>query len=201
MAEIPPDSVAGLPDGNDVVVSVPEEVVQNAIAQAVAEDRQNRRVATRVAYSLIGVGLLVFVLLLYNNQNAIENQVKFNRATAARLDREGADRRSQTCTTFESAHRQEVNQLTSTYAYIAQLTPEERKTTLNVFVIKGVPKMEAEAINDSDDLGVNVPPYCDDPRVGLPEPDPIVPPRPKALKKILPPPIVLQSSFDPKPNG
>lgn len=201
MVEIPPNSVAGLDGNDDVVVSVPDEVVQRAITQAVAEDRRNRRVATRIAYALIGVGLFVFVLLLFNNQSTIEKQIVANRALAVKISREGTERRTQTCTTFESAHRQEVTQLASTYKFLAQLTPAERSTTFNRFIINTVPSTEADALSDSDDRGVNVPAYCDEPNVGLPEPDPIVPKRPKELENVLPPRLVLESSFDPKPHG
>lgn len=188
-------------DAGGHVGTIDDKIIHAAIVQAVEEDRRNRRLSIRAAYTLIGVGLAVLLLAVYIQQNKIQDQVARARELSVSIQKEGAERRSQNCTTFEGAHRQEVDRLNQTYAYILKLTPAERRTTLNRTVIAGVPRLETEASSDSDNEGVLVPSYCDEPGVGLPEPDPIVPKRPAKLKKILPPQQVLRSSFDPKPRG
>ncbi len=105
-----------------------------------------------------------------------------NHSAVSKITAEGRDRRSQTCTTFESEHLQEVRQLRATYAYLLALTAQERRSTLNRFVIRQLPERERDARTDADAFGVTVPAYCDEPGIGLPEPDPVTPKRPASLQ-------------------
>lgn len=88
---------------------------------------------------------------------------------------ERASRTDQTCTVFEQQHKDDVDQLIATYRYLASLSGEELAQPLNRFVLGSLPGVIREAQTD------DAPPYCDEPGVGLPEPDPVVPERPRAL--------------------
>jgi hypothetical protein len=178
---------------------ITEELVHEAVREAIVEDRRNRRVATRIAYSLIGAGLLIFSLMLWSNQSRIDDQARAARDLATSLRTEGNERRSQTCTTFETAYRQEVDQLISTYAFLEDLPRHELGGSLARAVLRNLPKLEVDALTDSDAQGANVPPYCDERGVGLVEPDPKVPRRPERLDGLLPDQRSLL--YDPKPSG
>lgn len=92
------------------------------------------------------------------------------------IERESVERRDQNCKIFETEHRREIKRLTDTYRYLVALPDAERGATINRFVLANLPNLEADARLD------NAPAYCDKPDVGLPEPDPRIPPRPKSLK-------------------
>lgn len=94
---------------------------------------------------------------------------------------ESKERRNQTCRVFESAHKQEIDSLNGTYRYLANAPPPERGTSLYDTILRNLKKLEAEAASDTDEVGVIVPEYCDEPDVGLPEPDPVVPKRPVGI--------------------
>jgi len=98
------------------------------------------------------------------------------------IKREGRERRSETCRTFEGQHLQEVQQLSKTYDYLAGLTRRQLRDPINRAVLKNLPELEQNARSDQDQHGVFVPLYCDAPGVGLPEPDPKVPDRPAVLR-------------------
>lgn len=137
-----------------------------------------------IAVVSVASGVVSVVLLFRDHDRAVATAklASDNRDAVAQIQAEGRDRRSQTCSTFESEHLQEVRQLSGTYAYLLALTPAERRSTLNRFVVKQLPELERNARSDSDNFGVRVPPYCDAPNVGLPEPDPVAPKRPKSLR-------------------
>lgn len=94
---------------------------------------------------------------------------------------ESKERRNQTCRVFESAHKQEIDDLNGTYRYLAGAPPPERGTTLYTLILSNLKKLESEAKDDEDEVGVVVPAYCDEPGIGLPEPDPVVPKRPAGI--------------------
>jgi hypothetical protein len=94
-----------------------------------------------------------------------------------KLEDEGANRRDQSCELFESAHLADVEGLRRTYGYLVELTPEQAAEPINRLLIRLLPEAEREARKD------RAPEYCDEPRIGLPEPDPVVPERPAALRK------------------
>lgn len=116
------------------------------------------------AYLISGIGLLVALTLfgfLYGRQDTLLKDF---------ID-ETTERRSQSCDLFEGQHLDDVKELRRTYKYIEALEPEEISSTLNQFVIRGLPELEDDARNDP------APEYCDDPNIGLPEPDPNLPPK------------------------
>lgn len=91
------------------------------------------------------------------------------------FQREGQERRNQTCVIFERQQITNVRLLQNTYDFLLGLTPAQRHDPLNRFIRKQLPQTEAEARLDPS------PPYCDEPGAGLPEPDPKVPPRPPGI--------------------
>ena len=99
-----------------------------------------------------------------------------SRRQAETSKREIAERVDQNCTLFETDHKSDVDRLGNTYRYLLAVRPEERGQTINQFVLNGLPDLEREARVDS------APDYCDQPKVGLPEPDPAIPRRPAALR-------------------
>ena len=122
--------------------------------------------------------LIVVTILVLQSVHANGN-------TIDRIEREGIERRDQTCTLFETDHLQDAQRLARTYQYLDNLTPAQRREPLNQALVAQLPETEAEARSDS------APPYCDEPGaeaekngaepVGLPEPDPILPERPASL--------------------
>jgi hypothetical protein len=90
--------------------------------------------------------------------------------------REGSERRDQSCRIAERKQRADVERLHRTYAYLLrELRAGRTDTPLNIEVLRGLGQAEAEARED------DAPPFCDEPGVGLPEPDPVVPDRPLVL--------------------
>lgn len=87
-------------------------------------------------------------------------------------------RSDQACQLFETDHLKDVQQLRDTYKFL--LDPDAANTGLVKFVILNLPRTEQEARTD------NAPEYCDGVTatgadIGLPEPDPKIPERPKKL--------------------
>lgn len=99
-----------------------------------------------------------------------------NKQLLAKVSSESRKRQDQTCSVFERAFAVDVEQLSGTYKYILQLTPEEKKNTLNRVIISQLPAIEARTHED------RAPAFCDKPGVGLPEPNPVIPKRPPGLK-------------------
>jgi hypothetical protein len=79
---------------------------------------------------------------------------------------EGMERRDQTCVLFEREHLRHVIRLERTYDYLDGLPRRERGSSLTRAVVRQLPELEVDARTDS------APPFCDEPGVGLPEPDP-----------------------------
>jgi GAF domain-containing protein len=85
------------------------------------------------------------------------------------------ERRHQICLADEREHLQQVDQLRVTYDYLSGLTDRQRRTALNRALLQQLPMVEKQANTDV------APEFCDEPNVGLPEPDPLVPERPPGL--------------------
>lgn len=103
------------------------------------------------------------------------------RDKAAAGERETVARRSDNCAVFEGQHLQEVKGLRDTYEYLTAV-PRRRWDSTRRFVYETtLPRLEAEARDDEDLDGAQVPHYCDMPGLGRPEPDPVVPDRPLEL--------------------
>jgi hypothetical protein len=68
--------------------------------------------------------------------------------------REGQARRDATCTSFERAWQTDVRNLTQTYEYLDNLSPEQRREPLNVAVLRQLPRTEQQVRADRP------PAYC-----------------------------------------
>jgi hypothetical protein len=93
-----------------------------------------------------------------------------------KISNEGRERRDQTCTQSEREHLVKVQELRRTYGFLTN--PKKRRLLgpgLTKLVILGLPRTEREARVDP------APPFCNEPGIGLPEPDPVIPPRPHGL--------------------
>jgi hypothetical protein len=130
-----------------------------------------RRV-TELLFASMVVTLIVCTLgliLISQQASRIQDaQVSFKAETRERVN--------QTCRILEGKQRDTVDQLKQTYTYLLGLSPAEKRSPLNRAVLANVPKLERDArVNDA-------PAYCNDPGVGLPEPDPEPPARPAQLR-------------------
>lgn len=135
------------------------------------------------AYLMMGAAMLaalvVFLLQDTRRQADTDRAVRANDAAIEAIEREGRERRDQTCEIFENQHLEHVKNLRSTYRYLRTLPKSEYGTTLVKAILRGLPATEREARTDQ------APDYCDEPGVkaekagadpiGLPEPDPRVP--------------------------
>jgi hypothetical protein len=98
------------------------------------------------------------------------------------LDQETTERRSQTCLWFEGDHLDDVNQLRRNYKrlpgaleFYLEAAPKRLHPFLVGAITSDLERLEAEARVDA------APAFCDEPDVGLGEPDPVIPERPKNL--------------------
>lgn len=82
---------------------------------------------------------------------------------------EARERRDQNCRVFEGQHLANVRRLTATYGYLETLPRSDYGNSLTLAVLRGLRSQEEEARLDT------APPYCDEPNVGLSEPDPKLP--------------------------
>ncbi len=89
---------------------------------------------------------------------------------------ERTERTNQSCNISERKQQGDVRSLKLTYDYLVSLTPEQAREPLNALIYRELPRAEKEARLD------DAPSFCDEPGIGLPEPDPKVPERPQALK-------------------
>jgi hypothetical protein len=121
-----------------------------------------------VAFVLL-VGSLAYAVV--SNRSAARQATAYTR----QIEHERARSMHQTCILFERYYNEAVTRVTNTYKYIGQLGPEERRTPLNRFVIANLSRTERDAR-----LSV-APRYCNGPDVGLPEPPPKIPRRPRDL--------------------
>lgn len=129
-----------------------------------------RRVST-LCFASLAVTLLVTTLgfVIVGNQNDdLTNEVHDRQAdTKARIN--------ESCTIAERKQKKDVDDLKATYAYLLKLPPDQRRKGINGAILAQLPKSEAAARED------DAPSYCDEPNVGLPEPDTLVPDRPLEL--------------------
>ena len=88
---------------------------------------------------------------------------------------ESRERRDQNCLTFERDHQSEVDRLATTYGYLATLPAADRGTSINRAVVAGLPALREKV------RALRPPRYCNAAGVGLPEPGPSIPKRPKGL--------------------
>lgn len=91
------------------------------------------------------------------------------------LRSETAQRINETCRISETKQRSDVEALRRTYEYLGGLSGKQLAEPLNRAVLAGLPSTIREAETD------DAPSYCDKPGVGLPEPDPKLPVRPRNI--------------------
>lgn len=96
-------------------------------------------------------------------------------ANVSRLEKESHDRIDETCRISETKQKSDVDALAATYRYLGQLKAAEFSQAINRAVLAGLPRTVREAQTD------DAPDYCDEPHVGLPEPDPVLPKRPPGI--------------------
>lgn len=99
-----------------------------------------------------------------------------------KLTREGIERRDQTCLFFERAaitaannFRDAKRRYASTIVFLKNAPPDESPFLIQA-VRANVPQVQGEVRQRWDEAYASqAPPYCDKPRVGLPEPNPKLP--------------------------
>jgi hypothetical protein len=125
----------------------------------------------------IGLGAVLLVLTATSSTVTWLQQSNVERNSASIRDLRRVD--NQVCVLFERDELAAVVRLRNTYRYLLQLRPGEEDDPINRFVIVNLPVTEAEA------KAANAPAYCDRKRdkkdVGLPEPDPKFPKRPRGI--------------------
>lgn len=124
-----------------------------------------------IAVLVLGVGSIGFIqnaLRLDDTERALEKAEQALR----HVEEEAVERKDADCVKDERDHFAKVNQLAQTYTFLKTADPD---SDLYQAVLPQLPEIEAEARRDL------APEYCDEPNVGLPEPDPVIPPRPKNL--------------------
>lgn len=126
-----------------------------------------------LAAVLIGAGLLGGAWLLARETDTTAGKADTNANLITAIEREGRERRDQTCLLFERQELAEVNRLGRTYAYLS-LPAGEREPSLTRAVIRGLAEQREDA------LAARAPAYCNErkgaPVIGLPEPGPEFPP-------------------------
>lgn len=118
---------------------------------------------------------------------ADDARVAANQAKQAirQVEREGRQRRDQTCRGAEGQHLQEIIDLRRTYDFYANPPPEFASLLQNPLVIQNLREDVRNATHDNDRFGVFVPTYCDERGIGRKEPDPKLPKPPASLKALL----------------
>lgn len=101
------------------------------------------------------------------------------------IEREGRQRRDQTCRGTEGQHRQEIIDLRRAYKFYRTPPPEFASLLQNPLVIQNLREDVRNARHDNDRFGVFVPRYCDEPGVGREEPDPKLPKPPASIRALL----------------
>lgn len=158
-----------------------------------AQDKDITKSAWKAAFSRPSV-IIILVITLINAfvywqvigfAQDVDKTAQQGNDLAQKLEQEGQDRRDQACLGVESQHKEEIENLKQSYTLLLDPPPELASLLKNPLVIKGIQEDEAAAADDSDELGVFVAPYCDDPNTGLKEPDPDIPQRPKELDNLL----------------
>jgi hypothetical protein len=165
-----------------------EEDEREALRDRIRESRWTPYVLT-LALVIFGFWRFDVVVDAQRDQgDQLEDQNARLISIVRELKREAAQREDGQCRIFEADQLAEVEELRDTYAYLAEaqrLGPAARDAQLYRFALARLPETEAKAAEDQ------APAYCDDlddrgREIGLPEPDPVVPTRPPALKNSLP---------------
>jgi hypothetical protein len=129
-----------------------------------------RRARTRTLILVMVLSGLAFGALAA----IVTSTILENHSAIDLIEREGRERRDQSCMLSERQHLQDVIQLRRTYRYLVD--PEkfgDRKgSDLYNVVLAQLGRTERQARID------RAPQFCDEPGIGLREPDPRIPQRP-----------------------
>lgn len=135
---------------------------------------ERRRTADRVALLAVGISLAalaITIIALLAGLSAIGKTASFED-----FEREANARRDETCRINEHQQEQDIRRLRQAYEYLDGLPAWKRERLLRPRAARAqLASLEADAMED------DAPAYCDEPDVGLPEPDPELPPRPGFL--------------------
>jgi hypothetical protein len=142
--------------------------------------------ALRGWYSFERMMLLILVFMYLAGFREIREESR-NRADAvaaetekraAAIRAENRERRDQACAISERKQASDILKLERTYAYLLRQPREafEEKNSLPSEVVRALPQSEEEARTD------DAPPFCDEPGIGLREPDMKVPARPAKFR-------------------
>jgi hypothetical protein len=85
------------------------------------------------------------------------------------INRDGADRRDESCHYFEQQEALAVKQIRRTYSYLDRVAGPDRHSLLTREIVQGLPDQYRQAQADK------APKYCDEPGIGLAEPGPELP--------------------------
>jgi hypothetical protein len=137
-----------------------------------------KAVASRPSLVIIGVmsTVMAIVLILFYAQldGAINN-----------INKERQERADQACLGAETLHQTEIKDLRRTYAIMENPPPVLETLLKNPLLLEQTKEEIKAALNDEDEFGVFVAPYCDEKGFGRPEPDPKVPKQPQVVKDLL----------------
>lgn len=148
------------------------------------DKRAGDRTGLRAAWGRWGASVTTFLALCVSGWAVhIATDVSKDSARTAQeakhavleIRAESRQRIDDTCRINETRQKTEVDALKRTYEYLGGLTAQQLAEPLNKAVLAGLPATVRAALTD------DAPAYCDKPGVGLPEPDPVVPRRPKSL--------------------
>lgn len=123
-----------------------------------------------VALLLASITLLVSVVLYVRSVDATD-----------KITAETNERRDQACRGAEGLYKTELESLRQTYDLFANPPKGLEELVRDPRLVQQLHEQERDARKDNDRFGQFVTPSCDDPGIGLPEPDPEVPKRPKGL--------------------
>lgn len=133
-----------------------------------------KRPAVFVIFSMCTVVAAVLIFFYISLDGAIN-----------KINSEREERTDQACRGYELQYAEEVKELRNTYKLLEDPPPEFVGLLKNPLVVDSILEDERNVQNDRDEFGVYVAPYCDEPGVGLEEPDPVVPERPKAVTDLI----------------
>ena len=145
-----------------------------------------------IALTAAAVGAFVTIRATVRAEDAADiareaaQRAATNRVSLDRFLRESRERRNEACRISEYEQAREVRQLRRTYEFLPRLLREDPDGILAAASRGSLAALESDARTD------NAPAYCDEPGVaaeargeppvGLPEPDPKIPPRPPGLR-------------------
>ena len=145
-------------------------------------------------------GVVLMVLTLFLAVGLAWEAANDANDTIGSLEAERKERTDQNCELFERLHLRDVQDYADssrgfalTLDFIQGLTPEQRREPLNALIIAQLPETRKDFLKEEREAHIDIAPnYCDLPGavkeamgakpVGLPEPDPVVPERPKVVQ-------------------